>query len=354
MGATFRIAGCVALISISAPAIAADKWAIQPVPTGQETVRYDKGVPTLDLEMKDGVVQITPLPLDHGSLSFGVAVYNDGRQPVNMGTENVSVQFGTIPVPVFTRETLEKKAKNRAMWASIALAAAGGLAAYGAASQRNHYRSTFVTPRGTYRSHWSGPSAAGQIQAAAIAAGTGVGIASINNQLDRTLAELGDEIVQTTTVDPGESYAGRIVLAKIKPSKLPARVQVTVNWNGEAYPFTFQIAKRGTVAPLFTAITRQSDLTDFGAGQNVAPAMISPAPTAVTTTVADQAVPAVAPVDPDKKAVMAQVAVPAISSALTTPAPPPTVGTVAPASAIDAPTMVSAAVVQQTPSEPTE
>lgn len=279
MEIVFKATGYAVLVSLTAPAMAADKWLIQPIQAGQETVRYEKGVPTLDLELKDGVVQITPLPLDHGGLAFGVAVYNDGRQAANMGIENVTAQFSNGSVKILTREDLEKKAQNRAMWASIALAAAGGLAAAAAASQRNHYRSTFVTPRGTYRSYWSAPSAAGQFQATAIATGAGFGIASINNQLDQTLAALGEEVVQLTTIDPGESYAGRVVLAKIKPTALPARISLTVSWNGEVYPFNFQIAKRGTPAPSFTAITRTSDLTNFSPPS-------APQPAAAVTTAA--------------------------------------------------------------------
>jgi hypothetical protein len=272
MKTIYRAASYVALISVATPSFAKDKWIVQPIQGGQETVRYQKGVPTVDLELKNGVVQVTPLPLDHGSLSFGIAVYNDAKQPANMGIENISFQIGSTAVAVFKKDDLERKAKNRAMWASIALAAAGGIAAAAAANQRDHYRSTLVTPRGTYRSYWSAPSAAGQIQSAALVAGTGVGIAAINNQLDNTLVALSDEVIQLTTVDPGESYAGRIVVAKIKPKTLPTEVRLTITWNGEAYPFTFQIAKPGTPAPVFNSLARQSDLTDFSAPTGAAPA----------------------------------------------------------------------------------
>jgi len=57
--------------------------------------------------------------------------------------------------------------------------------------------------------------------------------------------------VQTTTVDPGGSYAGKIVVEKIKDRTLPQRVTITVNWNGEQYPFAFRLAKPGTPAPVF-------------------------------------------------------------------------------------------------------
>lgn len=251
------------------------KWLIQPIQTGQEAVRYDKGVPTVDLEMTDGVVQITPLPFDHGSLVFGIAVYNDADRPANIGIENVHVSYGDKAVPVFSKDDLVRKAKSRAAWSQIGLALVGGLAAAGAASQRDHYRSTFVTPRGTYRSYWSAPSTAGQLQSTALIAGTGVGIAAIQSQLDRTVEGLGDQVVQLTTVDPGESYAGKVVLDKIKPQSFPSRVTVLVDWNGERYPFTFQIAKTGTPAPAFSTLVRKSDLTDFRARREAASA---PAP----------------------------------------------------------------------------
>jgi hypothetical protein len=57
-----------------------------------------------------------------------------------------------------------------------------------------------------------------------------------------------------TTVSPGESYAGLIVFGKVKLPAMPARVTMTVNWNGIGYPFTFQIAKPGTPAPAFKPI----------------------------------------------------------------------------------------------------
>jgi hypothetical protein len=256
------IASLVAFATVSAPALADDKWVVQPIQTGTESARFVKGVPTVELEMKDGIARITPLPLDHGMLSFTVAVYNDGERPMNFGIENVAPASGGRPVRVLSKTQLVKKAQNRAFWSQFGLAMLGGVAAGAAASQRDYYTSTFVTPRGTYRSFFSAPSVAGQWQAAGLTAGTVGGIALIQLQLDRTIQALGDEIVQTTTVDPGESYAGRIVLDKFDPGKLPSQVVVQLNWNGEAYPFTFQIAKPGTAAPVFTTLARASNLRD--------------------------------------------------------------------------------------------
>lgn len=257
----WTVATCFA-VAFSSSAHAADKWAVQPIQTGAATARYVQGVPTIELEMEKGIARVTALPLDHGSLSFTVAVYNDSDLPSNFGIENISLTSARDVVSVLSKDELVKKAKNRAFWSQFGLALAGGVAAGSAASQRNVYTSRFVTPRGTYRSYFTAPSAAGQWQAAGITAATVGGIALIQLQLDRTITALGDEIVQTTTIDPGESYAGRIVMKKFDPGKLPAQVTIQLSWNGEVYPFTYQIAKPGTIAPSFTNLGRAASMRE--------------------------------------------------------------------------------------------
>lgn len=241
-------------VVLSSPALAGELL-VQPIQVGRETVRYLQGVATVDLQGKHGAVQITPLPLDHGGLSFSVAVLNDGDQPTNIDIDAFQLTANTQVLGVFSKDKLVKKAQSRAMWTQIGLAALGGVAAGAAASQRDVYHSTLYTPRGTYRAVYSGPSAAGQFQAAAIGVGTGLAIAGVQNRLDQTRAALGNNIVQLTTVDPGEGYAGQIIVEKIKSPKYPQRVDVVVHWNDEDYPFSFQAAKEGTPAPRFAALT---------------------------------------------------------------------------------------------------
>src|SRR3546814_15042122 len=95
------------------------------------------------------------------------------------------------------------------MWTQIGLAALGGLAAAGAASQRDTYHSTFYTPRATYHGYYSAPCVAGQIQATAITAGTGYAIYNVQPPLDRTRAELAYSAVQLQNVDPDDNYGGK-------------------------------------------------------------------------------------------------------------------------------------------------
>lgn len=245
------ITAAAVVLSVATPAFAGSKVVVQPVQLANESIRYNHGRATVDQFSDNGSVQVRPGPLDHGSLTFNVAVFNTGNQSSNIDVTNFSLAAGTVTAKAMTVETLEKKAKSRAAWTQFALAMAGGLSAAAAASQRDTYHGTFVTPRGTYRSYYSAPSAFGQVQAAASIAAAGVGIAAVQNRLDQTLEALGNQVVQLTTVDPDDSYAGQIVFEKVRLSKLPMQVTVTVDWNGHQYPFAFQIAKPGTPAPAF-------------------------------------------------------------------------------------------------------
>lgn len=238
---------------------ASDKVLIQPIQIGTETVRYLKGTPTLDLERERGAVQISPNgPVKDGYL-FQVAIYNDGDGPINFGIENFRVEAANQNLSAYSRDDLVRRAENRATWAKIGLALVAGMAAGAAASQRNTYRATTYSPYGTYRTIIRTPSYFGQWQAASILDSAGDGIGSIQYQLDRTREMLGDRIIQMTTVDPGDSYAGSIVIPKLKSGKLPAQFRIVALMNGEEYPFTFQLAQRGTPAPQFNAITQRSN-----------------------------------------------------------------------------------------------
>lgn len=235
---------------LSQPAVAQDKYAIHPVRLADESIRFYKGVPTIDVDGKEGAVQVSPLAMDHGSFSFSVAVLNKGQVPADFDVSDVTAEVGGAQLICFTKDELEKKAKNRAMWTAIAIGVAGGLASAAAASQRDHYHATMFTPRGTYRAFYSAPSVAGQMQATAIAAGTGYSIAKIQENLDATRIALGDNIIQRTTIDPGEGYGGQVVLHKVKLKTLPQQLVVVVKWNGEEHRFGFLVGKKGMKAPL--------------------------------------------------------------------------------------------------------
>lgn len=125
----------------------------------------------------------------------------------------------------------------------------GGVSAGLAASRRDTYHSTITSPYGTYTVHSSYPSLAGQLQAENISLNTAWSIAAIQDQLDRTIELINDHVVQRTTVDPGSTYGGLIIMDKLKRGDPPFEMHLDVDWNGERYPFAYVMQKPGQPLP---------------------------------------------------------------------------------------------------------
>jgi hypothetical protein len=230
----------------------ASELALYPVQTGNETVRYLSGVPTVDLETRFGAVQISPAPFDHGHVSFRVAVYNKGFQPTNFGVENIHATLAGVDVPVLSRQELQKRAKSRAAWSQVGMALLAGAAAYGASQAYTMQTNTgfLSTPHGSYS--WVSSyrdNSLGVLGAAAATAGGTAAIVGIQQRLDYTLANLATDIVQTTTVDPSASYGGRIVIEKLNKAAVPYDVVTVISMGSEQYPFTFRVTHDGVSVP---------------------------------------------------------------------------------------------------------
>lgn len=249
-----KVLAAALMVAMPASAIAGDKIVVRPMQVGLQTARYRQGVATVEMSTSDATIDVTPLGFDHGGLTFGVAIFNAAARPANIDVGNIAVRAGDEQLRVLTADELIKKAKNRAMWAQIAIAAAAGLAAGVSASQRDYYRGSYATPRGIYRWSYSAPSAAGQVAAAASVAAGAYGVVQIQNQLDQTIAGIGDRALQLTTVDPGESYAAKIVLTRTKTTKWPQVVHMVIRWNGRDYPFDFDVGNSKRPTPVFADV----------------------------------------------------------------------------------------------------
>ena len=233
------ILATVTVASLASAASAGEITAAPLAQAGISNITYVKGTPTIDIDRRGGDIRVTPLANDHGRLSFGVAVFNKGYAASNFGLETISVTVGAdnAPVTLLTREKLQKMAANRAGWAQFGVALAAGLQAANASSS---YNATTFTPYGAVYTHATvyDPVAANM----ALDRGAAQS-AMIQGRLNATLANLGDEIIQTTTVAPGTPYGGRIVLDKLKVKAYPDTITLMVHWNGDDYPFTFTLNK---------------------------------------------------------------------------------------------------------------
>jgi hypothetical protein len=293
-------------ISISAMAlqapVSAAGMAVHPVQVGAETMRYRQGVPTLDLELPTGAIQITPLPFDHGHVTFGIGVYNMAGAPANFGVENVTATIAGEAVPILDIDELARRARSRAMWTQIGIAVLAGAAAgiASTASTTSHVHGIVRRPHGgayAWRTAYRDNSV-GVIGAAAASTAGIASVVGVQNRLDYTLANLSNDIIQTTTVAPDGSYGGRIVLEKPKLArKAPYDVQIVVTWNGNRYPFAFQVTD-GVSSPPLVSTTPTPSQTPAAAENS---STIASAPHPITVSVA-----AAGPASPTPSGIIAE------------------------------------------------
>lgn len=223
----------------------ASEYSISPAPGAGQQIRYEQGLPTIFSDKRAAAIQVTPLKVtDDMRLAFGIAAFNKTGGPSNFGVENISVeQPDGTPDRVFTSSELIHEAKVDAQWKTFAAALAGGLAS---ASAYSTTRGTAYTPVGSVS--WSSTSY-DPVQAAEIRAETRDNIAGIRASLDRTVSNIHQEALQTTTVNAGDSYGGIVVAAKLSSGQYPQSVALHVNWNGEDHDFRFVVAEGPPTVP---------------------------------------------------------------------------------------------------------
>lgn len=255
----FSTAATAASLLIAQPAWAGDRVIVQPVQIGSESLRFTHGVASVDNVQRNGAVQVTVLPLDHGNLTLEVAFLNAGAVPMTVDPQQIAAFVGGQRLRLLTTQQLESKAKSRTLWKQIGVVALSAIAASAAANQRDYVSTSYAGQFGRIpiygRSVTSVPSLYGQLQADRITDQAGYALTAMQDRLDRTREAIGAETLQLSTVDPGQSYGGRVSFARFKPAALPERLSLAINWNGETYQFAFQLARPGTPQPAFASST---------------------------------------------------------------------------------------------------
>jgi hypothetical protein len=246
------IVGAVSIAVLATPTLAAAPIALHPERIGAETARFDHGRAIVRLKTPTGIVEIRPMPVEKGRLSFAVAVINRGDGPANFGIENISATLNGLPIAVPDHAQLAAKAQEKARARQIGVGLlAGALAgiASTASNQGTYYRHVHG-PRGGYTRaiHWEN-NTPGVIGATAAVAGGAMAIRGIDRKLDYTLDRLGAQVLQTTTVDPGSSFGGLVIVPVDRRAAMPAQIVLHVSFNGIAYPFAFRMAPPGAALP---------------------------------------------------------------------------------------------------------
>lgn len=240
---------CIAVMICAVPAQAKPPQFV-PVEAENVEIRYMQGVPTASNQDERGGVLVTQGDPLYGRVRMRVAYTNGTGAPVNFGVENITATLDGVPVNVMTAESLQNIAKSKAAWATFAVAMAGGLGAVAANMNANRtYTTVGRTPFGFYSSRTTihDPTAAALGTAASVGAAT-YGVAQINKNLEQTLSNLNDDVIQTTTLENGDGYGGMLVLDKFKMNKKSAgRLEITFKHNPadvEGYTVAFDMKKK--------------------------------------------------------------------------------------------------------------
>ena len=247
----FGMIFALVLCAVSLPTEAAI-FKVTPVGPESLKIRYLRGEPAIYSVRENGVILVVSHGLkDDKRLALEVLAFNKGGAPQNFGTENIGLtgKDGKA-ITVFGFEELTRQAENKATWAKIWLGLAGVAGAVAASE------SGYSTAHGSFSSSYGTSTfyaqtynpAVASANMAAVAGATGYGFARVQANLDNTRERLSNSILRTTTIDPGQSFGGRVVTDSIKGG-YPQTVVLKIMWAGEEHTIEFTVTKGNQPTP---------------------------------------------------------------------------------------------------------
>ena len=222
-------------------------------PMANQVVVYDQGVGAITWDTDEVLLTMYPTfrfqsPSDIPT--FTLMVQNKTNRSFDFVPENIHAYFDNGECHVYTFEERVGEIRSAAKKKQIALAVVGVMAAAGAGYAASHQTTTYSGyATNGYRSVWTSGTiqtydpAAGIFAGAAVGVATGVGIHQIG-QAAGYEAQAAQAIFQHTTIRPGTTIVGQLML---KPAPSPngtLRLDVSV----DTAPSTFMFTKRTTTS----------------------------------------------------------------------------------------------------------
>ncbi|MDZ4274428.1 MAG: hypothetical protein U0995_00175 [Erythrobacter sp.] len=255
MKSFIKATGITLALIVGAVPAHADTYTLSVGPTGAQSVRYDRGIASVDSVQEQSIVRIVNVPgNDKKTVAFVIGIVNASGEPLNFGPENVSVRpTGMPPIALTTfeqaMEAERKKQAKEKFWAGVAAFGRG----LSAADAGNTYTSGVYS--GT-ASGWVGNSLV-TAHGSGIYSGTeynsGAALAAQRdaremNAQDRANLEQrwaarssdNENLLRTTTVDAGMMYGGIATFSiskEVKKTRGPVQVMIEVDVGGERHTF---------------------------------------------------------------------------------------------------------------------
>jgi hypothetical protein len=218
-------------------------------PTANQIVVYDQGIGAITWEA-DGVVLTMYPTFSYQSPSdiptFTLMVQNKTSRNIDFDPESIHAYLDDHDCHVYTLQERVGEIRSAAKRKQIALAVVGVVAAAGAGYAASHQTTTYSGyATNGYRSVWTSGTiqtydpAAGIFAGAAVGVATGVGIHQIG-QAAGYQEQAAQAIFQRTTIRPGTTIVGQVMLKVVKNHFDTVRLDVPV----DAASSTFGFAKR--------------------------------------------------------------------------------------------------------------
>lgn len=254
--------GSFFLIAATVPAMAcAGNYTLTVAPTTVQTVRYDRGISSVDSVQKATIIRIVNVAgNDKKSVSFVIGVVNVSDRPFNFGPENITIRASGMRAIALksyegAMEAERKKQKHEKFWAGVAAVGRG----MSAANAGTTYNSGIYS--GTASGFVGGNLV--NVQASGIYSGTEFNPAAAAaaqrqvqelNAADRanleqrwaSRSDLTSNLIRTTTVDRGVMYGGVAnmpISADLAHLRGPIEMTIEVNVAGEQHIFVGRLSK---------------------------------------------------------------------------------------------------------------
>lgn len=247
-----------AAVSVVVLAACATPYQLSAVPGPGQELDYFKGQASLTSFGAASVVAISPSARSFEERAgFILTVVNEGDAPQLIDTPQIEVTSSAGALKVFSAAQLAKEARDAAAWQAVAVAMSSASQSY--ANSQAAYSTSYTTARTntygnvyspygttTYNSTGYGSAttttydpAITQALEAENRARTDAQMSAIKSQLQGSIADVENSVLQATTVHPGQAFTSKVVIGPVKLSKGENLVSVSVQFGADVHTFSF-------------------------------------------------------------------------------------------------------------------
>jgi hypothetical protein len=231
---------------------------IEPLAGDGQQVRYQRGQGYVVSVAPSSVVIAEPRDAEYPvtrRVAFVVRIENYGEATIEVGEHSIGASADGVPAAVIPANQLAAEARRAAAWAAAAVAVAG------AANQYNASQAGTTTYSGTSSAYAYGSGGSAQAYGsfrgtvtddgarhaaqAQASRETAAQMAAVEARREAELATIRDSVLQRTTLAPGESTQGVVVVEVSRPPKGAPEYALELRIGADTHRFRFRELREG-------------------------------------------------------------------------------------------------------------